>query len=173
MVAVPYRAELRAEAVRGTLGLLTAYAVALAMFAAAGRLGDLNVGPSDALLIVAAVLVMTAIYSLPPSKMTKRLARLPPLDPDASRAAPTPPRRWPLWAIGGGLLLGGIALVLDLELDLLAIFFAIGLGSNAGGPAYEAWRVARHEREHGGTVYRVEDPPGTDAGLAWLPRGGQ
>ena len=173
MVAVPLRAELRAEAVRGTLRLLVAYGVVVAMFAAAGRLGDLNVGPSDALLIVAAVVGMTAVYSIPPSKVRKRLARLPALDPDAARAAPEPARRWPLWAIGGGLLLGGIALVLDVELDLLAIFLAIGVGTNIGGPAYDAWRVARHEREHGGTVFRVEDPPGTDAGLAWLPRGGQ
>jgi len=78
-----------------------------------------------------------------------------------------------LWAIGAGFVLGGFGLVVDVELDIVAVFIAVGLGGTLGGPAYEAWAVGRYEREHGGTVYRVEDPPGTQAGLGWLPGRGQ
>ena len=70
--------------------------------------------------------------------------------------------------IVGGLLLGGIALVLDFEIDNLAVVLAaIALGGVLGDDAAGAWTLARYEREHGRTVYRVEDPAGTDAGLAW------
>ena len=66
----------------------------------------------------------------------------------------------------GGLALGGIALLLDFEVDVLAIVLAVALGGVLGEDAVNAWIVRRYERGCGATVYRVEDPPGTEAGLA-------
>jgi hypothetical protein len=175
MVAVPFRAELRAHLLYRCAGVLATFAVALAMIAVAGRIDELNLHWIDAIWIPGAVLVAAAVYSLLGQRLGEQLARMQPLDADARRAEP-PPVRWawmPLKALGAGLVLGGIALVLDLEADGLAIVLAVALGSSLGGLGAHAVRVAGHERAHDRAVYRVEDPPGTDAGLAWLPRGGQ
>ena len=69
-----------------------------------------------------------------------------------------------LWLIR---VVGAIALVLDIEIDNLAIILAVALGGIAGEEVAGALTLAHYEREHGGTVYRVEDPVGTEAGLAW------
>jgi hypothetical protein len=171
MLAVPHRAELRGQAARGIAGALLIFAAAVALYALAGRLDDLNVRWPHAIGIPAAVLVAATAYSVLGGRMSRRLERMRPLEPGAEAAAPRTVRGWWLWAIGAGLLVGGVALIIDFELDNLAVVLAIGLGSVLGGPALDAWTVARHEREHGGTVYRVEDPPGTEAGLRWLREG--
>jgi hypothetical protein len=173
MVAVPYRAELRGKAARGTVGALLMFGAAIVLYALAGRLDDLNVRWPHAIAIPAAVLVAATAYSLLGGRTSRRLARMRRLEPGAEPAAPRTVRGWWLWAIGAGLLLGGAALVIDFELDNLAIVLAIALGSVLGGPAPAALTVARYERAHGGTVYRVEDPPGTQSGLGWLPKGGE
>jgi hypothetical protein len=173
MLAVPLRAEFRAQARRGVIGALEMCAVVVALYALAGRLEDFNVGPWHAVLIAAAVLLMTALYTLPSRRIHRRLERIEPLTEPAEAMSPTTVRWFWLWAIGAGLVLGGFGLVVDVELDIVAIFIAVGLGGTLGGPAYEAWAVGRYERRHGGTVYRLEDPPGTEAGLGWLPASGQ
>jgi hypothetical protein len=58
-----------------------------------------------------------------------------------------------------------ILLVDGAAVALLAVFVATAIGDRAA----DLVRVARHERVHRGTVYRVEDPPGTEAGLGWEP----
>ena len=99
----------------------------------------------------------------------EQLARLPELDPVAEHIAPAR-IRWDKLAVPvivGGLLLAGISLVLDFEVDNLAVVLAVALGGVIGEDAAASWLLARYERERGGTVYRVEDPAGTQAGLAW------
>ena len=75
----------------------------------------------------------------------------------------------PLQALGLGLVVGGIGLLIDVELDVLAIGFAITLGGVVGADLLKSLTLSRYERAHRGTVYRVEDPPGTEAGLGWAP----
>jgi hypothetical protein len=79
----------------------------------------------------------------------------------ASDAERVPPRlRWgsmPLQALGLGLILGGVGLVIDVELDLVALALAIGLGGVAGADVLKALTLARFERARGGTVYRLAD----------------
>ena len=173
MVAVPLKAELSGEALRRTIGVVETCVVAVALYAAAGRLDDRSFGPWQVLAIAGAALLLVALYSLLPPRVSTKLERMQALDRSADHASPKRAPWFWAWAIGGGLVLGGIGLLFDIGPDTLAIFVAIALGATIGGPAYDAWTVARYEREHDGTVYRVEDPPGTEAGLAWLPRAGE
>jgi hypothetical protein len=78
-----------------------------------------------------------------------------------------------LWEVVAGLVAGGIALLLDIEIDNLVLLLAIALGAVVGDDASGAFLLGRYERDQVGTVYRVEDPSGTDAGLAWLPGRGE
>jgi hypothetical protein len=150
-------------------GILLSFAIAVGAIAVAGRADDLNVHWYDALVLAGAVLVAAAVYSGPRRRLREQLGALPALDSDAERVVPRA-RHWGklvVQAIAAGLLLAGIALVLDIEVDNLTLVLAIALGGVVGQDAAVAWKLARYERERGGTVYRVEDPPGTQAGLAW------
>ncbi len=169
MLAVPYRAEVRRRAVRAATGILLAFVVAVATIAVAGRADELNLHWFDALAIAGAVLVAAAVYTGRRRRLRDQLVRLRALDPAAERVEPGT-IRWDKLAVRvvvGGLVLGGIGLVFDFEVDNLAVVLAVALGGVVGDDAAGAWTLSRYEREHGGTVYRVEDPPGTDAGLAW------
>jgi hypothetical protein len=158
MVAVPYRAELRTQALRGAAAIALIALAAVALYAVAGRF-DLNVDAVDAALIAGGALVAAVIYSRRGERLGRRLERLQPLEPAADRAAPAP-IRWgtmPLQALGLGLIIGGIGLVIDFELDVLALGLAIGLGGVAGADLLKARTVGRYERAHRGTVYRLAD----------------
>jgi hypothetical protein len=166
--AIPYRAELRTSALRGAAAISLIAGAAVALYVAAGRF-DLNVDAVDAALIAGGALVAAVIYSRRGERLGRRLERLEPLDPAADRRPPGR-IRWgtmPLQALGLGLIVGGIGLVIDFELDVLALVLAIGLGGVVGADLLKAFTLARYERAHRGTVYRVEDPPGTEAGLGW------
>jgi len=169
VLAVPYRVELRSRVARAATGILLSFAVAVGTIAVAGRADDLNVHWYDAVAIAGAVLLASAFYTGRRRRLRQRLANVPELAPAAERVAPRGVR-WGTLVVPvlvGGLLLGGIALVLDFEIDNLAVVLAVALGGVLGDDAAGAWTLARYEREHGGTVYRVEDPAGTDAGIAW------
>jgi hypothetical protein len=175
MVAVPYRAELGSELRYRAVMILLVDGAAVALLAAAGRLGDLNVGWFDAVWITAVVLLATAGYPLIGELfgdgLREKLASMERLPPDTDRVAPVR-RSWTglvLTALLAGLAVGGVALVVDLEIDGLAIVLAVFVATAIGDRAADLVRVARHERVHRGTVYRVEDPPGTEAGLRWEP----
>ncbi len=58
------------------------------------------------------------------------------------------------------------------QLDRVIHQTAIALGGVVGADLLKSLTLARYERAHRGTVYRVEDPPGTEAGLGWLSEGG-
>ena len=169
VLAVPYRAELRRRVARALTGILGSFAVAVGLIAVAGRADDLNVHWFDAIAIAGAVLVAAAVYTGRRRRLRDQLDHLPELDPEAERVPPRAvgPAKLLVPAIVGGLVLAGIALVLDFEVDNLAVVLAVALGGVLGEDAAGSWTLARYERERGGTVYRVEDPPGTDAGLAW------
>jgi len=170
MLAVPYRAELRTQALRGVVAIALIAVATVGLYAAAGRF-DLNVDAVDAALIAGGALVAAVVYSRRGERLGRRLKRLRPLEPGADRVPP-PPIRWgtmPLQALGLGLIVGGIGLVIDVELDVLAIGFAITLGGVVGADLLKSLTLSRYERAHRGTVYRVEDPPGTEAGLGWAP----
>jgi hypothetical protein len=173
MVAVPYGVELRSRAIRAGAGILLAFVVAAGMIAVAGRLSDLNLHWIDAIAVPAAVLVAAACYTDRRRRLRERLARPRALEPGVERGAPARPswRATLVRAIIGGLVLGGISLVLDFEIDNLAVVLAIALGGVIGDDAAGAAAIRRYERAHGGTVYRLEDPPGTEAGLALAARG--
>jgi hypothetical protein len=171
MLAVPYRAELRSRAIGAGAGILLAFAVATGMIALAGRLDDLNLHWLDAVAVPVAVLIAAAFYTGRRRRLREQLARPRQLGDAVERVAPARVR-WLRMAAKGlvaGLVLGGISLVLDFEVDNLAVVLAIALGGVLGDDAAGAAAVARYEREHGGTVYRLEDPPGTEAGLGRLP----
>jgi hypothetical protein len=171
MVAVPYRTELRRQFAYRVGGVLVMFAVAFGLIAVAGRLDDLDLSWSDAIWIPVAVLVATAIYARLGQRLGEQLAAMEPLAAGAQRVAPGPVG----WAgtlaksVGAGLIIGGLALLLKLDADGLALVLAVALGGYLGDVGANAVRVARHERSHRRTVYRVEDPPGTEAGLRWEP----
>lgn len=169
MLAVPYRAELRTNALRGAAAFALVAVAAVALYGVAGRF-DLNVDVVDAAVIAGAALVAAVVYSRRGERLGRRLERMEALEPAADRRPPAP-IRWgtmPLQALGLGLIIGGVGLLIDIELDGLAIVLAIGLGGVAGADLLKALTLRRYERAHGGTVYRVEDPPGTEAGVGWL-----
>ena len=173
MPAVPYRAELRTNALRGVAAFGLIAVAAVALYVVAGRF-DLNVDVVDAAFIAGGALVAAVIYSRRGERLGRRLERMAALEPGADRQPPAP-IRWgtmPLQALGLGLIIGGLGLLIDIELDILAIVFAIGVGGVAGADLLKALTLARYERAHGGTVYRVEDPPGTEAGLGWISERG-
>ena len=83
----------------------------------------------DAIWIPAAVLLATAIYAWLGRRDGEQLAQMRPLGADARRVAPDPVRWGGLLAksVGAGLIIGGIALVIDLETDGLAVVLAVAL----------------------------------------------
>jgi hypothetical protein len=172
MLAVPYRAELRTNALRGVAAFALIAVAAVGLYVAAGRFG-LNLDVVDAAFIVGGALVAALIYSRRGERLGRRLERMAALEPAADRRPPSP-IRWgtmPLQALGLGLIIGGVGLLVGIDLEVLALGLAIGLGGVAGADLLNALTLRRYERAHRGTVYRVEDPPGTEAGLAWVSAG--
>ena len=132
MVAVPYRAELRTSALRGVAAIA---------------------------LIVVGALLAAVFYSRRGERLGRRLERVQPLDPEADRVAPGP-IRWgtmPLQALGLGLIIGGLCLLIEIDLETVGLGLAIGLGGVAGADLLKVLTVARYERAHRGTVYRLAD----------------
>jgi len=169
VLAVPYRVELRRRVARALTGILGSFAVAVGLIAVAGRADDLNMEWFDALAIAGAVLVAAAVYTGRRRRLREQLEGLTELAPEAERVEPRAvgAAKMLVPAIVGGAVLAGISLVFDFEVDNLAVVLAVALGGVLGEDAAGSWTLARYERERGGTVYRVEDPPGTNAGLAW------
>ena len=175
MSATPLRAELQSRAVGSAVRLLLGIGIAVGVVAVAGRGGDLNLSLWEAIAIPAAVLVVALLYAGRRRRLRESLQRLPRLEADAERSAPRG-TRWPSafgQGVVAGLVVGGIALLLDIEIDNLVLLLAIALGAVVGDDASGAFLLDRYERDQVGTVYRVEDPSGTDAGLAWLPGRGE
>ena len=163
MVAVPYRAELRARLTQRVVGILLMFAVALALIAVAGRHDQLNLELARRHLDPRRGPVGDGDLRL------ARAARRGAARADCARSARTPGESLRIPFAGAGSsrsrsapasIIGGIALVIDLETDGLAVVLAVALGGAVGELGATATRVARHERAHRGTIYRVEDPPG-------------
>ena len=175
MLAVPHRAELRSRALGAAARILAAIAFAVGMVAVAGRVEDLNLSLFEAIALPAAVLIAAVLYTDRRRRLRRSLTDLRRLEA-GTVPAPAPRVRWAAMlgqGVAVGLVVGAIALVLDIEIDNLAIILAVALGGVAGEEVAGALTLARYEREHGGTVYRVEDPVGTEAGLAWLAGRGE
>lgn len=170
MLAVPYRAELRTQTVRGFAAIVLIAVAAVALYVIAGRI-NLNLDRVDAAVIAGGALVAALFYSRRGERLGHRLRRMKPLEPHAD-CVPPAPIHWgtmPLQALGLGLIVGGIGLLVEIDFETVVLALAIGLGGVAGADLLKALKLARYERAHRGTVYRVEDPPGTDAGLGWEP----
>ena len=158
MVAVPYRAELRTSALRGLAAIALIAVAAVALYVAAGRV-NFNLGTVDAAVIVVGALLAAVFYSRRGERLGRRLERVQPLEPEADRIAPAP-IRWgtmPLQALGLGLIVGGLCLLVEIQLETVALGLAIGLGGVAGADLLKVLTVARYERAHRGTVYRLAD----------------
>jgi hypothetical protein len=158
MEAVPYRAELRTSVLRGTAAIALIAVAAVALYVAAGRV-NLNLDRVDAALIVGGALVAAVFYSRRGERLGPRLERARPLEPEADRVPPAP-IRWgamPLQAVGLGLIVGGVGLLVEIDLETVALALAIGLGGVAGADLLKVLTVARYERAHRGTVYRLAD----------------
>ena len=158
MLAVPYRAELRIQALRGAAAFALMAVAAGGLYAAADRL-DLSVDWIDAVLIAGGAMIAAVFYSRRGERLGRRLERSQPLEPEADRVPPAP-IRWgtmPLQALGLGLIIGGLGLLVEIELETVALAIAIGLGGVVGADLLKVLTVARYERRHGGTVYRLAD----------------
>jgi hypothetical protein len=158
MDAVPYRAELRTSALRGTAAIALMAGAAVVLYVVAGR-ADLNFDRVDAALIAGGALIAAVVYSRQGERLGRRLERLRPLEPDADRVPPAP-IHWgtmPLQALGLGLIVGGVGLLAKIDLETVALASAIGLGGVAGADLLKVLTVARYERAHRGTVYRLAD----------------
>ena len=170
MLAVPYRAELRSRAAGSLVGLTLAFAVYVGALAVAGRLDDERFTGLDAVFVAVAVLVGAAFSTSRRRRLRRQLAR-PRQLADAVEPVPAPRVRWAamlLRGVVGGLVLAGIALVIGIDVAVTAIVLGVAAGGVLGDDLANAVEVSRHEREHGGTVCRLEDPPGTEAGIGWL-----
>jgi hypothetical protein len=166
MLAVPHRAELRSRALGAAARILAAIAVAVGMVAVAGRVEDLNLSLLEAIALPAAVLIAAVLYTDRRRRLRRSLADLRRLEADTV-SAPAPRVRWAAvlgQGVAVGLVVGAIALVLDIEIDNLAIILAVALGGVAGEEVAGALTVARYEREHGGTVVPRRRPGGHRGG---------
>jgi hypothetical protein len=165
MLAVPHRAELRSRALGAAARILAAIAVAVGMVAVAGRVEDLNLSLLEAIALPAAVLIAAVLYT---DRRRLRRSLADPRRLEAGTESAPPPRvRWaakPGQGVAVGLVVGAITLVLDIEIDNLAIILAVALGGVAGEEFAGALTVARYEREHGGTVVPRRRPGGHRGG---------
>jgi hypothetical protein len=170
MLAVPYRAELRSRAIGSLFGLALAAVTYAGVLAIAGRLDDEPFTGLDAAFVAVAVLVGVAFSTSRRRRLHEQLTRPRQLPPTVDEAV-APRVRWAtmvLRGVVGGLAFAGIALLIANDPPIIAIVIGVAVGGVLGDDVANALKVSRHEREHGGSVFRLEDPPGTEAGLGWL-----